>query len=266
MARKVALDNQRMSKLTFLGSGTSTGIPEIGCTCDTCTSPDPRDKRYRASVLVEYGGEDILIDCGPDVRSQLLRARCQNLDRILLTHEHYDHTGGIDDMRPLFRNKPEVPVYAEPNVIRAVQLRLPYAFVEKPYPGVPHIVMHQVFPEQPIQLKEGYFIEPLRVLHGKLPIVGYKFGDLAYITDCKTLPEETIEKLKGIKVLVLNALRLYEHMAHLSLSEALALIEVIRPERTYLTHFAHTFGRHTTIEGYCPKGVIPAYDNLEVLF
>lgn len=255
-----------MGKLIFLGTGTSTGIPEIGCSCNTCCSPDTRDKRFRASALVQYGGEDILIDCGPDVRSQLLAADCHNIDRILLTHEHYDHTGGIDDMRPLFRDKPEVPVYAESNVIRAIQLRLPYAFVEKPYPGVPHIVTHEIEAGKDIILKDNHCAEPFRVLHGRLPIVGYKFGNLAYITDCKTLPPETIEKIKGIKVLVINALRLYEHMAHLSLSEALELIDLIRPERAYLTHFAHTFGTHTTIEGYCPEGVYPAFDGLEVDF
>lgn len=255
-----------MGKITFLGTGTSTGIPEIGCTCDTCTSPDRRDKRYRASALIYYGGEDILLDCGPDVRSQLLTAQCKNIDRILITHEHYDHTGGIDDMRPLFWKKPEVPVYAEANVIKAIQLRLPYAFVENPYPGVPHVVMHEIDGLNPILLKEQKFIEPLRVMHGKLPILGYKIGDLAYITDCKTLPTETIEKIKGIKILVINALRLYEHPAHLSLQEALDLIDTICPEKAYLIHFAHTFGRHTVIEGYCPDGVYPAYDGLTLEF
>lgn len=255
-----------MGKLMFLGTGTSTGIPEIGCSCNTCRSSDTRDKRFRASALVQYGGEDILVDCGPDIRSQLLVADCHNIDRIVLTHEHYDHSGGIDDMRPIFRDKPEVPIYAEPNVIRAIRLRLPYAFVEKPYPGVPHIVTHEVDVDNSIVLKDKHTIQPLRVMHGKLPIVGYKFGDLAYITDCKTLPQETIEKIKGIKVLVLNTLRLYEHMAHLSLSEALKLIQFIQPERTFLTHFAHTFGTHTTIERYCPEGIFPAYDGLVVHF
>ncbi|BDE81762.1 MBL fold metallo-hydrolase [Porphyromonas somerae] len=255
-----------MGKLTFLGTGTSTGIPEIGCDCPTCTSQDPRDQRYRASALIQYGGEDILIDCGPDVRSQLLSVQCHNLDRILLTHEHYDHTGGIDDMRPLFRNKPEVPVYAETNVIQAVMCRLPYAFVDHRYPGVPHIVMHEVCVGTPMVLKDGSRVEPIRVMHGKLPIVGYLFDKLAYITDCKTLPEETMNQLKGIPTLVINALRLYEHPAHITLQEALHFIEEIKPQRAYLTHFAHTFGTHQEIEKMCPEGVFPAYDRLELTF
>lgn len=255
-----------MGKLTFLGTGTSTGIPEIGCNCRTCTSLDPRDQRYRSSALIQYGGEDIMIDCGPDVRSQLLSVKCHNLDRILLTHEHYDHTGGIDDMRPLFRDKPEVPIYAEPNVILAVQRRLPYAFVDHRYPGVPHIVMHEVSVGTPLILKDGSRVEPIRVMHGKLPIVGYLFDKLAYITDCKTLPAETMEKLKGIPTLVINALRLYEHPAHITLQEALKFIEEIKPERAYLTHFAHTFGTHEDIEKMCPDGVFPAYDRLELEF
>lgn len=255
-----------MGKLTFLGTGTSTGIPEIGCDCPTCTSQDPRDQRYRSSALIQYGGEDILIDCGPDVRSQLLSVRCHNLDRILLTHEHYDHTGGIDDMRPLFRDKPEVPLYAEANVIQAVMCRLPYAFVDHRYPGVPHIVMHEVSVGTPLVLKDGSRVEPIRVMHGKLPIVGYIFDKLAYITDCKTLPEETMEQLKGISTLMINALRLYEHPAHITLQEALHFIEKIKPQRAYLTHFAHTFGTHQEIEKMCPEGVFPAYDRLELTF
>lgn len=256
-----------MAKLTFLGTGTSTGIPEIGCDCPTCTSNDPKDKRFRASALVLYGGEDILIDCGPDVRSQLLRANCHNLDRILLTHEHYDHTGGIDDMRPLFRDKPEVPIYAEQNVINAVHKRIPYAFVEHRYPGVPHIVMHEMTTNEIITLADGSWVKPIRVMHGKLPIVGFYFKGLAYITDCKSLPQDTIEMIKGVPILIINALRLYEHPAHITLREALQLIDVIQPKQAFLTHFAHTFGTHNRITELCPnESVTPAYDGLEVHF
>lgn len=255
-----------MGTVTFLGTGTSTGIPEIGCHCATCTSSDPRDSRFRASVLVQYGGEEILIDCGPDVRSQLLKVDCCNLDRILLTHEHYDHTGGLDDMRPLFRDKPEVPIYAEANVIDAIKRRLPYVFVKVPYPGVPHLVTHEVAPYEKIPLHDNQYIEPLRVLHGKLPILGYKMGNFAYITDCKTLPSETIERIKGVDILVINALRTYDHPAHLTFQEALSLIEKIAPQHAYLTHFAHTFGTHKDIEKLCPEGVSPAYDQLTLHF
>ena len=169
-------------------------------------------------------------------------------------------------MRPLFRDKPEVPVYAETNVIQAVMRRLPYAFVDHRYPGVPHIVMHEVSVGTPLVLKDGSRVEPIRVMHGKLPIVGYLFDKLAYVTDCKTLPEETMERLKGIPTLVINALRLYEHPAHITLQEALHFIEEIKRQRAYLTHFAHTFGTHQEIEKMCPEGVFPAYDRLELTF
>lgn len=255
-----------MGRLTFLGTGTSTGIPEIGCTCHTCTSTDPRDQRYRSSALVEYGEEKILLDCGPDVRNQLLRAKVDHLDHILLTHEHYDHCGGLDDIRPLFWKMDTCPIHAEPNVISALRIRMPYAFAENRYPGVPQLVLEETYPGRTIPLKDGSVIEPLRVMHGKLPIVGYKFGRLAWITDCKTLPEETIEAIRGIPTLVVNALRLYDHPAHMTLDESLALVSRIQPERTYFIHFAHTIGRHEEIEARCPEGVTPAYDGLQIEF
>lgn len=255
-----------MGRLTFLGTGTSTGIPEIGCSCHTCSSPDPRDKRFRSSAFIEYGEEKILLDCGPDVRDQLLRERIDHLDHILITHEHYDHCGGLDDIRPLFWKMDTCPIHAEPNVISALRLRMPYAFSENRYPGVPQLVMEEVYPGQPIPLTDGSVIEPLRVMHGRLPIVGYKFGDLAWVTDCKTLPDETIEILKGIPTLVINALRLYEHPAHMTIDESLALVARLHPERTYFIHFAHTIGRHEEIEARCPEGVMPAYDGLQIEF
>lgn len=255
-----------MGRITFLGTGTSTGVPEIGCQCRTCCSNDERDKRFRASALVEYGGEQILIDCGPDFRSQLIRSHIRSIDRIVLTHEHYDHTGGLDDLRPLFYRSRECPIYAEPNVIEAVKRRIPYVFVEHPYPGVPKLELYPVKIGENIKLRSGVEIEPIRVMHYRLPIVGYKFGNMAYITDCKTLPEETIEKIKGIKVLVINALRLYEHPAHLNFDEAMELIKKIEPKHAYLTHIAHTFGKHHEIEALCPEGVSPAFDTLTIDF
>lgn len=255
-----------MGRLTFLGTGTSTGIPEIGCSCHTCTSTDSRDKRFRSSGLIEYGGETILLDCGPDVRDQLLREKVNHLDRILITHEHYDHCGGLDDIRPLFWKMNTCPIHAEPNVITAFKTRMPYAFSENRYPGVPELVLEEVYPNQPIELKDGSQIEPFRVMHGWLPIVGYRFGDMAWITDCKTLSEETIQSLKGIPTLVINALRLYEHPAHMSVQESLQMIEDIQPGRAYLIHFAHTIGRHDEIAARCPVGVVPAYDGLQIDF
>lgn len=255
-----------MSQIRFLGTGTSTGIPEIGCHCHTCSSTDPRDHRFRSSALLEYGGETILLDCGPDVRQQLLRAKTDRLDRILITHEHYDHTGGLDDIRPLFWKTPSCPIHAEPNVLEALHRRMPYAFGEHRYLGLPQLVTSPVFPHEEIQTASGAPILPLRVMHGKLPIVGYRFGDLAWVTDCKTLPPETIEALRGIPHLVINALRLYEHPAHMCFEETMQILEEIQPQQAYLIHFAHTIGRHTEVEALCPEGVEPAYDGLTIDF
>lgn len=256
-----------MNRLTFLGTATSTGIPEIGCRCATCTSTDPRDKRLRTSALLEIDGTTLLIDPGPDFRYQCLRAGVTKLDGILITHEHYDHVGGLDDIRPLFRSGTSCPIYAEPRVIEAEQTRMPYAFGQKKYAGVPDLVLHPVQPHVPLSLIPHLPITPLRVLHGLLPIVGYKIGEsLAYITDCKTLPPESIEALKGIPHLVINALHTYTHPAHMSLEECLALLEIIRPGEAYLTHFAHTFGTHEHIESLCPPHVHPAYDTLTIGF
>lgn len=255
-----------MAQLTFLGTGTSTGIPEIGCTCPTCTSDDPRDNRLRVSALIQEGEETVLIDCGPDFREQLLKAKVDRLNAILVTHEHYDHVGGLDDIRPLFRKQSACHVYAEPNVIKAIKTRMPYAFMENKYPGVPDIDLIPTFPDQPLHLTEHITAEPLRVIHGKLPILGFKFGNLAYITDCKSLPEETIEKIRGVDTLIINALRTYPHISHLSLEEALEYIEQIKPKKTYLIHFAHTFGRHVEIEQLLPPTVFAAYDGLSISF
>lgn len=254
-----------MKKLTFLGTGTSTGIPEIGCACAACTSSDPRDQRLRASALIELNGHTLLIDPGPDFRYQCLRAGVTRLDAILVTHEHYDHVGGLDDIRPLFRGGMPCPIYAEPQVIEAEQMRMPYAFAKNKYAGVPDLILHPVYPYIPLTFVPEVPITPLRVLHGKLPIVGYKIGEnLAYITDCKTLPPETIEAIRGIPLLVINALHTYPHPAHLSFGECLELLDIIQPGEAYLTHFAHTFGTHKHIETLCPPHVYPAYDMLTV--
>lgn len=255
-----------MGRITFLGTGTSTGIPEIGCECEVCTSSDPRNRRYRTSALIEYQGSNILIDCGPDFRCQLIENHVHHLDAICITHEHYDHTGGLDDLRPLFYRSHECPIYTEPNVIKAIKLRLPYAFAEHKYPGVPNLQLLPLAPQVPLHLGNGTTIEPFRVLHGKLPILGFKVGALAYITDCKQLPTESLELIKGVKILVINALRHYDHPAHLTFQEALHIIEQVAPQQAYLTHFAHTFGKHTDIEALCPPHVAPAYDGLTAEF
>ena len=208
-------------KITFLGTGTSTGNPEIGCSCEVCTSRDPRDWRLRASVLVEVAGKRLLIDCGPDFRYQMLRAKCYHLDAVLLTHEHYDHVGGLDDLRPFSREK-DVAIYTEANVVEAIKTRMPYVFRAHKYPGVPNLVLHTVG-LAPFEAA-GVPIQPIRVMHAKLPILGFRIGDFAYLTDLKYLPEEEFAKLEGLEVLVIDALRRGTHLSHEGLEEALVNI------------------------------------------
>ena len=248
-------------KITFLGTGTSTGNPEIGCSCEVCTSRDPRDWRLRASVLVEVAGKRLLIDCGPDFRYQMLRAKCVHLDAVLLTHEHYDHVGGLDDLRPFSREK-DVAIYTEANVVEAIKTRMPYVFRAHKYPGVPNLVLHTVG-LAPFEAA-GVPIQPIRVMHAKLPILGFRIGDFAYLTDLKYLPEEEFAKLEGLEVLVIDALRRGTHLSHEGLEEALVNIARIRPKQAYLTHMCHRIGLHAQIDKQLPPGVHYAYDGLEL--
>lgn len=248
-------------KLIFLGTGTSTGNPEIGCHCEVCTSPDPRDWRLRASVLVETQGKKILIDCGPDFRWQMLSNKIEHLDAVLITHEHYDHVGGLDDLRPFCREK-GVDIYAEEYVAEAIRTRIPYAFRAHKYPGVPNLELHTV-PLHPFEAA-GVRIVPIRVMHGKLPIYGYRIGNMAYLTDVKSIPEEEYSRLEGLDVLVLDALRAEPHPSHESLGEALAQIGRIRPKETYLIHMSHRIGLHAVVDKELPPHVHYAYDGLTV--
>ena len=246
-------------KITFLGTGTATGNPEIGCSCAVCTSRDPRDWRLRASVLVEVAGKRLLIDGGPDFRYQMLRAKCVHLDAVLLTHEHYDHVGGLDDLRPFSREK-DVAIYTEANVVEAIKTRMPYVFRAHKYPGVPNLVLHTVG-LAPFEAA-GVPIQPIRVMHAKLPILGFRIGDFAYLTDLKYLPEEEFAKLAGLEVLVVDALRRGTHLSHEGLEEALVLIARIRPKEAYLTHMSHRIGLHAQIDKQLPPHVHYAYDGL----
>lgn len=229
-------------KLEFLGTGTSTGVPQIGCGCPACTSADPRDNRLRASAIVTAGnGARLLIDCGPDFRQQILRAGAPPLDGLLVTHSHYDHVGGLDDLRPYCKNGRHFPVWCRADVADDLRHRNPWSFAENPYPGVPTFEIHEIDPGRPFTAA-GVEITPLPVMHAALPIVGFRIGPLAYITDCKTMPDTTVELLRGVDTLVLNALRHTPHMSHLSLPEALALVGRIGPRRTFLTHISHDMG------------------------
>lgn len=243
-------------KITFLGTGTSTGVPQIGCTCEVCTSTDQHDKRMRASVLIETGDKDILIDCGPDLRTQLLNAGSPDIDAMLITHSHYDHVGGLIDLRPYCFEK-EFTVYCQKDVAHDLRTTFPYCFVEDPYPGVPTFTIREI--EGYKRFKVGNTeILPLQVMHYKLPILGFRIGDMAYITDCKTMPERTLEALKGVHTLIINALRIEPHMSHLSLSECLEIVAKIHPGRTLLTHISHGLGRADSVK--LPDGVELAWD------
>ena len=248
-------------KVRIIGSGTSTGVPQIGCTCPVCTSTDPKDNRLRASAIVETDDARILIDCGPDFRTQVLRLPFEKIDGVLITHEHYDHVGGLDDLRPFCRFG-SVPIYAENYVAQGLRLRMPYCFVDHRYPGVPNICLQEIG-LSPF-LIEGIEIVPIRVMHYKLPILGYRIGRFAYITDALTIPESEYEKLKDIDVLVVNALRKKPHLSHQTLADALRIIDRVGPREAYLVHMSHHMDWTSEVEKELPAHVHFAYDGLVI--
>ncbi len=260
-------------KLTFLGTGTSTGVPQMRCSCETCRSTDPRDKRLRASVLIETqpGAPGILIDCGPDFREQMLRQDCPDLAAALLTHTHYDHVGGMDDLRPYSYGAPDnrFPVYCRADVAKDLRNRIPYCFAEHPYLGVPQFDLRIIEPMKAFTVKPSerfgpVEIVPLPIMHGRLEIVGYRIGPVAYITDASFVPQVTLDALKGVDTLVINALRHAGHPSHLNLNQALDVIKVSRPRQAYLTHMSHQMGPHAQAEKLLPPGTAFAYDGLTV--
>ncbi len=244
--------------IIFLGTGTSTGIPQIGCTCDTCLSGDTKDKRLRASVLITERESQILIDCGPDLRQQLLLNNVSQLSAVLLTHEHYDHIGGLDDVRPLGNTQ----LYGEKRVLDIIRRNMPYSFSENKYPGVPLIDLNEIGEEE--FLVNNIRIQPIRVMHANLPILGYRIGKFAYLTDVKTLSDKSIDQLQGLDTLVLTALRTQKHISHLSLDEALNIATKINARKTYFTHMSHDMGLHATINKLLPDNIELAYDGLQL--
>ncbi len=251
-------------RLTFLGTGTSTGVPQIGCGCEVCRSGDVRDKRLRASAMVETEGKTLLIDCGPDFREQILREGDLTPEAVLLTHSHYDHVGGIDDLRPFcYVTENGFPVYCQEDVAKDLHERVPYCFARHLYPGAPKFSVHVIEAGNAFEAC-GVEVMPVRVMHGKLPILGFRIGELGYITDCLTLPDESVELMRGVKVLVVNSLRRKPHMSHMSLPESLGVVERIKPERAYLTHLSHDMGLHADVATELPAGVEIAFDGLTV--
>lgn len=250
-------------KITFLGTGTSQGVPVIACSCRICSSSDLKDKRYRSSVLIEFDNKALVIDTGPDFRSQMLANHVQRLDAVLFTHEHKDHVAGLDDIRPFnFKQQAPISVYASDRVEQAIKREFHYIFAEKKYPGIPEITLHKIDLE-PFTLFENIQIIPIEVKHYLMPVLGFRINNFTYITDAKTIAEKEIEKIKGTEVLVINALRIESHPAHFNLDEALQFIDIIKPKMAFLTHISHLFGTHKEIEQMLPKNVYVSYDGLQ---
>lgn len=259
-----------MNRITFLGTGTSQGIPMIGCGCYVCKSGDSKDNRLRTSALIEYEGFKILIDCGPDFRQQMLRSGTTDLDAVILTHQHKDHTGGMDDIRAFnYFRREAFPIYAEKKVQESLKMEYSYAFSDNKYPGVPQYNLITI-DENPFLITKknadgtlsAIEAVPIRVLHYKLPILGFRIGSLAYITDASYIPPAEFDKLKNLDIFVLNTARREKHISHFCLSEALEVIRKVGARRNFLTHLSHQIGTHAELAADLPPGTEPAYDGL----
>nr|WP_299173283.1 MBL fold metallo-hydrolase [uncultured Allomuricauda sp.] len=250
--------------ITFLGTGTSQGIPIIGSDHPVCLSNDPKDKRLRVSVLISWNNFNYVIDCGPDFRQQMLSNPIPKLDGILFTHEHADHTAGIDDIRPFFFRQGDIPIYAHERVVQSLKRRFDYIFADEDrYPGAPAVKINLVEKDTAIPLN-GVTVIPIEAYHNRLPVLGYRFGDFVYLTDVKRMEKEEEDKIRGAKVLVINALRKEPHYSHFNLDEALVFAERVGAERTYFTHISHMLGFHSEVEKELPENVFLAYDNLQL--
>ncbi len=255
--------NKPAIKAIFLGTGTSQGVPVIACDCEVCTSENSKDKRLRSSLLLKINEQNFVIDAGPDFRFQILRERVNSLRAILLTHEHVDHIFGLDDIRSFnWKQKHPTDIYAEDRVQEAIKRIFSYVFANFKYPGVPKMRLHHIH-NQTFTIDGVEFI-PIRCFHHKLPVYGFRVGDLTYITDTNFIPAEELEKIKGSRILIINSLRKEKHISHFNLEEALEIINLIKPEKAYLTHLSHDFGKHSIIESELPENVFVGFDGLTI--
>lgn len=250
-------------RITFLGTGTSQGVPVIGCTCEVCSSLDFRDKRLRTSILIETGEHTFVIDTGPDFRQQMLREHVKRLDAVIFTHAHRDHTAGLDDVRAFnYLQQSDMPIYGTPPVLDQLRIEYAYAFAKERYPGLPRLNLFTIN-------GEGFSVNgvpflPLPVMHLHMPVLGYRIGNFSYVTDANFIPPATMERLKGTEILVLNALQREQHISHFNLSEALGIVESIRPRITYFTHLSHKMGLHADVEKELPDHVSLGFDGLKI--
>ncbi|MBY0424300.1 MAG: MBL fold metallo-hydrolase [Cytophagales bacterium] len=250
-------------KITFLGTGTSQGVPVIACECEVCKSLDFRDKRLRVSIHIEFGGKSFVVDTGPDFRQQMLRERVQSLDAILFTHEHKDHTAGLDDIRAFnYKQQKPMPVYARKQVMEQLKKEFSYAFDEHKYPGIPEINLLEL-KNEPLEI-EGIRFVPIEVKHMYLPVFGFRVGNFTYLTDLNFISDEELEKVKGSEVVVIGALQKAAHQSHFRLDEAIALLEKLKPRKGYLTHISHRMGLHADVSKELPEFIELAYDGLKI--
>jgi phosphoribosyl 1,2-cyclic phosphate phosphodiesterase len=258
----VTNENSKM-KITFLGTGTSTGVPVVACNCEVCTSDDPRDKRYRTSVMLTRGNSNIIIDCGPDFRIQMLKHKVEDIDAVLFTHAHRDHIAGLDDIRAFnYILHKSIDIYGSQVTLDSIKEQFPYIFIHGRYFGAPKLNLHTIT-EIPFTIGEFSFI-PIQVMHQDMKVFAFRIADFTYITDANYISPAELEKIRGSKVIVINALRNSRHVSHFSLGEALEIINNLKPEKAYLTHISHFLGKFNAVEEKLPEGVHLAYDGLQV--